>query len=255
MKGWALWILAAAVLTPAGRAQTATEILQKVAAAYRGGAPLDIEWVEGFEHQSQALTSATQSHIRMVQSGTKARLEQGGMLYVSDGVHDWQYSSAFHEYAQTKDGMNNRFVQYLRIADQAQKVRLLREESLTLQGAAVPCYVIELERTNRQPTPEETYWIDKSRYLVLKSTSSKTSRGADVPGGTTQHVMQVSRVATGAAIPDSLFEFTPPAGADSWTGSIPHRNRPSLASLSRNSSGPICRVIRSAQRVCPVTWR
>ncbi len=103
MKGWALWLLAAVVLTPAGRAQTATEILQKVAAAYRGGAPLDIEWVEGFEHQSQALTSATQSHIRMVQSGTKARLEQGGMLYVSDGVHDWQYSSAFNEYAQTKE--------------------------------------------------------------------------------------------------------------------------------------------------------
>ncbi len=213
MKGWALWILAAALWTPAGRAQTATEILQKVAAAYRGGAPLDIEWVEGFEHQSQALTSATQSHIRMVQSGTKARLEQGGMLYVSDGVHDWQYSSAFHEYAQTKDGMNNRFVQYLRIADQAQKVRLLREESLTLQGAGVPCYVIDLERTNRLPTPEETYWIDKSRYLVLKSSSSTLPAAADVPGGTTRRVMQVSRVTTGAAIPDSLFEFTPPAGA------------------------------------------
>jgi hypothetical protein len=30
-----------------------------MAAAYRGGAPLDIEWVEGFEHQFQALTSAT----------------------------------------------------------------------------------------------------------------------------------------------------------------------------------------------------
>ena len=59
-----------------------------MAAAYRGGTPLDIEWVEGFEHQSTALTSATQMRIRMVQSGSKARLEQGGMLYVSDGVHD-----------------------------------------------------------------------------------------------------------------------------------------------------------------------
>jgi outer membrane lipoprotein-sorting protein len=223
MNRWTVLIVAAAAVVRAGSAQTAADILQKVAAAYRGGAPLDIESVEGYDHQSPAVKSTTQTPTRMVQSGSKARLEQGGMLFISDGVRNWQYSSGFNEYAQTREGMSNRFTPFMRITDQIQSARILCEESLTLQGASVPCY------------------------------ASTFPTAPDVPGGTTQRVMQVTRVATGEGVPDSLFQFTPPAGAKLVDRINSTPQSPYSASLSRNSSGPICRVIHSLPRACPGT--
>ncbi|MDR3701382.1 MAG: redoxin domain-containing protein [Candidatus Sulfopaludibacter sp.] len=217
MDRWNVLVLAAAAVARAGSAQTATEILQKVSGAYRGTA-LDIEWKEGYEHQSPASQNNTQAPIRMAQAGAKTRLEEYGMLYVSDGVHNWQYSSAFHEYADNKGMMANLFSRYLALPRGVQNARILREEPLTLQGSAVPCYVIEVERPRNLPgsnqlVTRETYWIDKARYLVLKSTSSTLPTAPDVPGGTSQRGIQVTRVASGDAVPDSLFQFTPPAGA------------------------------------------
>jgi outer membrane lipoprotein-sorting protein len=218
MNRWIVLVLTAVGLAPAGQSQTATEILQKVAAAYRGGAPLDIEWKEGYDHQSPASQSNTQAPIRMAQAGAKTRLEQYGMLYVSDGVHNWQYSSAFHEYADNKGVMASLFSPYLGLPRGVQNARILREEPLTLQGSAVPCYVIEAEWPRNLPggnqlVTRETFWIDKARYLVLKSSSSTLPTAPDVPGGNTQRVMQVTRVASGDGVPDSLFQFTPPTGA------------------------------------------
>jgi outer membrane lipoprotein-sorting protein len=203
--------LALCLLPCLAAAQDATEILKKVEAAYSAKTPLDIEWQAGYEHRSGVLESTTRQTTRMAQSAGKTRLEEFGNLSISDGVHNWQYNAGFNEYAQNATGFVSKFAPYTWITRGMQSARMAREETLIIQGDAAPCYVIELERPGGRA---ETYWIDKTRYLVLKSAiPSPMAPTPGQPGSTTVRVTQVTRASAGTPLPDSLFEFRPPPGA------------------------------------------
>jgi outer membrane lipoprotein-sorting protein len=85
------------------------------------------------------------------------------------------------------------------------RARVVREDSVTVDGAAAPSYVVEIERDSTA----ELLWIDKSRYLVLQWQRRTPAVFATERVWTTA----LTKVSINEAVPDSVFTFVPPAGA------------------------------------------
>lgn len=124
------------------------------------------------------------------------------------------------------------------IANQVKEARILRDERLELEGKEVPCYVVwaKYERTQEEakelPT-EETYWIDKTRLIVLREDWEAPSEvTSGIPSGSAE--MRLSTTLTKAKlnepVPNGLFTFVPPRGARE--GKMPKISSP--APTSRN---------------------
>ena len=74
---------------------------------------------------------------------------------------------------------------------------LLREEAIAFAGAKADCYVLKVSVTGRSTY---TWWVDKKRYLVLREDNAESS--------TVYTAIKLNQ-----ALPEELFQFTPPAGA------------------------------------------
>jgi outer membrane lipoprotein-sorting protein/peroxiredoxin len=198
-------------------AQDAAEILKKVEETYKNLRSYD--FVEVMAGDSAPADSGLSMHndrsIRVARApGRKSRFEQvGGLVEISDGEHTWQYAQQTNTYTMRAGASDGIHIISINTRD-IKSARVLREEPVNLQSAPSPCYVVEVSYqppSNARPGTEAqstTYWVDKDRYLVLK-TSMTTGRGSFANIFTET----ITKVVINQPLPDSLFQFTPPPGA------------------------------------------
>ncbi len=178
-----------------------------------------------------------------IESSSKA----GAITIVGDGEHTWIYLSNVKKYVKRaavespEASVINSGVLPKNLPDLNQSVKSMKltgEETIDVGGVKTPCWVIETVY-EKIPLPEQgvlileavqTTWITKDHRLNLQSTFSAK---INLPGvDDTVELNQsthTTRVKLNPDLPDSLFVFTPPAGAketDDWT--LPGMNKPEL---------------------------
>jgi thiol-disulfide isomerase/thioredoxin len=155
----------------------------------------------------------------------------GGMV-LSDGQQTIVYNAALGQYTRRPGRVDSvlarvsergvvgtLITRYRAIATGATTARRLPDSVLTLEGGRRDCYVLEVgyPPTTANAQIEElprTYWIEKRTHLVLRQ---RTIVRANLPqnGGKVeqQEVITLRRAILDPTLPDSLWSFRPPAGA------------------------------------------
>jgi TonB family protein len=157
------------------------------------------------------------------------------MLMVSDGKDMWMYSPLLKQYSKLSGNGTDAALQDLAsdglpgtpgVADTKDleaNAKIVRSEVLELDGQPHDCWVIE-SRTNKVAPPGQrganlkdavfTFWIDKALGIQLKlSISGKTQAGPAGSPTTSRTTTTTRSLKLNEDLPDSLFVFTPPAGA------------------------------------------
>lgn len=167
----------------------------------------------------------------------KLRIESssnvGDSLTVSDGENTWMYLSGLMQYTKTAaastpenlvkslvPGMSS-VMEQLKAKDPYLSAKITGEEPVEVEGQKIDCYVVEgrLDKVSLPGSIEMTegvqkVWIDKTSMLSLKQTMTATMTGGPLkaPAQMNQAVTVISQKLD-AAVPDSIFSFTPPEGA------------------------------------------
>lgn len=231
----------------------AQEILKKAGEAYRNLKTYHFEGVTVVEMKMEGMYMRMEVPIvQAAGKSGQSRLEMRGPFMlrsttVSDGQTTWTYIGLLNQYtkkpvAASKENDDTNIAAqglgpglfghspatsllFAEIADKVKSACLLREEAVNIGGQSVNCYVVEVEydpasklfEANSSP---KIYWIDKARSIVLRRTSKELPEGSakesplamfggfDVTETTTISVAWINE-----PLPDSLFVFTPPAGA------------------------------------------
>ena len=211
---------AGAMLT-AGQAASgrASEILERAAETYREIRSWDIEQTVVVETPGDP-ASRTERRERYAAVEGKHRWERDQRISIADGTYEWTYSGLTNRYSRREQapvgGGPLPMGYWIPDAERVKRARLVREESVTVDGLAAPSYVVEIEHEFARsgadgsvPEPPETLWIDKSRYLVLMR------QRRTPPASWTQRVWTTAlvRISINETVPDAVFQFVPPPGA------------------------------------------
>jgi outer membrane lipoprotein-sorting protein len=142
--------------------------------------------------------------------------DMGEALMVLDGSFLWFYFPAKNQYGSilastlTADAAGDMgdlrpdFVdhstmwRYRSAVDAADKTSFVREEEINVAGVKSTCYVVLVPP--QEHLPEQVWWIDKSSYRVLRVDDKDSSA-------------VFTTIKLNEPLPDGLFEFTPPPGA------------------------------------------
>jgi outer membrane lipoprotein-sorting protein len=126
----------------------------------------------------------------------------------SDGQHAWQNWPSRNEYWTGAPVRDDAALEAVRGTleqfrySESMTAKLLREERIV----TALCYVLEVHDVTTAPAGD-LVWIDKDELVILRQENSLTSGGMiEVTRA------DYSKVKIGEPLPDSLFEFTPPAG-------------------------------------------
>ena len=189
-------------------------------------------------------TSETAFAIAMAQPD-KLRVEnkdaEKGSLKILHGKTLWIYTPKLNKYseadvstpsgARAKAGALEDFDSfrgnYKKLLEGVKSAKVLREESLRVDGRDVGCYVLRVEwkgggkpvtksGTTFEVDPAETIWIDKSRFLVLKKDSRRMKSTTSGPLGMQfdfETTVYFEKAAVDEPVTGELFNFVPPAGA------------------------------------------
>jgi thiol-disulfide isomerase/thioredoxin len=162
-------------------------------------------------------------------------------VVVSDGTSEWTLQPWTNEYMKrpvpeitpkansSDDAIRARAARYAQnyVEDMAQgkfqAEEFLPDEVITIAGKQIPCRVVRAtyQGNDDMPTPEFPaqikFWIEKERGIVRQfSTVARSSLSKLQPlrQPMTTETTSYSKVVLGGAIPDTLFSFVPPPGAD-----------------------------------------
>lgn len=219
-----------------------TSLLQRVEKNYRGlenyyvaGVFTIVADVVGLSQTFDApfvMTGKTPGKMRM-----EIDHEALGVLVVSDGEATWSYFAAFGEYkketvvpvrpgiSEAAEGAEGgaapktvgNFLSYYMSFDLAGvSTRSIGGEKVAWKSGEVKCEVVEM--TYSQPDPlaatlgPDTLWIDPQNALVLRSVHNMASEAHEMPMKT-RIVLEYDVLDMDTQASDSLFVFTPPAGA------------------------------------------
>lgn len=242
------FVLIFASLGLAQSQQDALDILNKVGENYRSVRALQAEGDLTTGMVGPSMQQNTTMHLLMTLGAAgKVRIESktGLMtfLMVSDGQTTWLYMPMMNKYVKlptlpksaggpsipgSPHGFDS-LASFGNIADNVKEAKLLRSESLQLDGINVDCYVIEFvsagpsasgasSTANVMPAKveenHETVWVDKSRLLIARVSSRAriTLAGESAPSET-QSTLTFNKLTLDAPVADDAFVFTPPAGA------------------------------------------
>lgn len=154
------------------------------------------------------------------------------MVNVSDGQQTWNYVPQLGQFTKKMvtplkgDAVPapnpvvsaTPLARYLSMDQGSENARLVRMETVGVEGQAWDCYVIET--TFQRPMNAQmgvsptTFWIDKTRHVVLRE--STTVKLASSPTGGPMEMNQVTTFEVARVnqpLPDSMFIFQPPADA------------------------------------------
>jgi outer membrane lipoprotein-sorting protein len=236
---------------PAQQINEANDILQKVRGTYRSLKSFQFEGVTVGELQGTGMYSKTEfpfeaAFVAPAKIHIEAKNPMMEVLFVSDGRTGWIYIPSTKTYskfglaesskltsARTNEeelealsgysagaGLNFDIFQ-IGILNRVKEARILRQETVQLDGNGVDCYVVRIEydysREEAKAAPAiRIYWIDKNRFIVLREDwESRDEVESEVVSGSLN--MKYSTIFKKARlnepVPDQLFVFTPPAGA------------------------------------------
>lgn len=137
---------------------------------------------------------------------------------VADGENTWVYSPKMAQFTKRKEAgaavmdqlEHELFDRYRRAPGSAPLARLLRQETLEQDGRRIPCYVVEIAHDKKDEFL--TWWIDQSRYIVLRE-DIEEGRGHTGEPVTYRESAVYTVVKINEPLSPDLFVFTPPPGA------------------------------------------
>ena len=224
-------------------------ILRKVSERYTAGTASQYEVMAGTSSHAEGDDKHTSGHMHVAYKapnhyrmdgalpGMDAEPFSGEALIVYDGDTLWFYFARQNQYgsfptaALTAHGasdlgdMKPEFVdpslmgRYRSATDFAGGAKLLRQEAINYGGAKVNCYVLSV--SGKDGSSPYTWWIDSTRYLILREDSADSS-------------VVFTSIKLGEPIPDTVFKFEPTARSqESWKSNpdgdppfrVPHRLR------------------------------
>ncbi len=219
---WVAGLAAVSLLLPAARAQEAKEILEKVAGTYQGLSSCHFEWTTVAETRTEAATSSQETRYELAAAKPNKIKALVGYpnhetwIRVSDGNTLTRYRSYGHQVSREPAPadlggiLNSTLIgDYERIADRVQSARITGSEAVNIGGTNIDCYVLEVEYPpgtllpGTEPMPTR-YWIDKSRFVVLREVSGTRSTGQFPTENTRTSTFTVAEINQPA--PESAFE-------------------------------------------------
>jgi len=207
-----------AALDFGARAQTqpdAAEILKKVGEAYRGVKAFELVSISTGTAVPGRVVWAFRAPSQFRLEGADPNLDRADgsfdqTVLVRDGSSAWWYHPRTNEYATfTSDQLPNKgdpesFVVLAigRFRDvSSSSGHFLREETLEINGAKVPCYVVSLPvAIPDSETSVHTWWVDEKSSHVVRDDDDEGSS------------VMFATVKLNEPLPDDLFRFVPPAG-------------------------------------------
>jgi outer membrane lipoprotein-sorting protein len=222
---------------------SAESILKQVAQTYRGIR------TESIEATLVLVANANAMRIEIPVTGARrgpgevrieAKNPMMGTQTVSDGKHVWKYVDRFQQYTKkpASEGMDaatqgpGRILAGEKVMDGLVKSNLLRREKVPVAGKEIECDVIEAVYSGTedgQPKREEskTYWVDRDRSVILKMSFPLMVPSSGGRLEMTQTIA-VNSIRLDQPLSDSLFVFTPPAGAREVAEFTPVATKPPL---------------------------
>jgi peroxiredoxin/outer membrane lipoprotein-sorting protein len=219
----------------------ARKILDDVARTYRSLTSYHFEGTIGVDMTKQGAHQAFQFPVVLaaVKPGrmrTEMQNPSMGMIMVTDGKTLTTYSQQAHQYqrrpapklpagadtAEAMAGPGSPLGRYFAITRSLKSSRWLREQTLDLGGRHWTCDVVEVEYEQPAGTHAEysptTFWIDRARSVVLRE-STQVHVDASAQGGAMELAQTTTYVIAriNEKVPDSLFTFRAPAGAQEVT--------------------------------------
>jgi thiol-disulfide isomerase/thioredoxin len=212
----------------------AMETLRRTASNYREAKSIWLEGAIEAEFQGPSGEQSTEATFRLAMAeGGKLRDElmhpQAGSTRVSDGTQAWLYLPPLNQYMRLPEsaranqlggGMAAALLPALQSLDQGvDNVRMVSEESLPFGTGSRSCVVLEVVHDPgatglAQPKVPRQFWIDRESFVVLKQV---TTIRPTAPTGRSaveqRETLTYSRVTLGESLPESLFAFRPPKGA------------------------------------------
>lgn len=152
----------------------------------------------------------------------------GTMTIVSDGKASFIYMTGSNQYIKREASFSPEMVMQMsglntnptsNLKEKTQKV--VRDESLVIDGRSVPCSVVETEYSGTTEVngmkvkPGKTVsWLAKTNGMMLRMQSSSVVEASVFPTPLQTSIrMDVTKMTLGEKFPDSDFSFTPPTGA------------------------------------------
>ncbi|MGO8793963.1 MAG: redoxin family protein [Candidatus Sulfotelmatobacter sp.] len=162
-------------------------------------------------------------------------------IVVSDGTTEWDYHPYEHRYTRqsapaeyppegssppqerTAEEAESEVKQMAGTAKRLKSAAFLPDESISVNGAVVECYVIhyseeDLKKPREGLKEDDTLWIDKSRKLVLK-TFTRTDSYMVIPASSSRIPLHEETTLTYSVVeldqqePATSFAFVPPSDA------------------------------------------
>jgi thiol-disulfide isomerase/thioredoxin len=219
--------------------QSAAELLNKVSETYRD--------LKSYRFQSHLLTEIQSESMRKsletdldvsVSEPGKSRIVMSGALgelqSFSDGTTTWAYLPELKQYRRRAaqratespepttdrasylaDVATGIVTQYENLSVRVRSPKVLRKESLDLGDKTVECWVVEADSDFPAESQRtlRTYWIDPSRFLVLKAIQfTRFEAGADGGPLETRITTTFTKASLEEAFPQTWFTFYPPPG-------------------------------------------
>jgi peroxiredoxin/outer membrane lipoprotein-sorting protein len=222
----------------------ATELLKRVSETYKNLKSYHFEGKEVVEGKAQGAEMKAETPVLIAAiKPDRLRTERKdlnlgmmmmmGSVVVSNGEMTWRYMPRANQYTkkalsllkQDSDTGNaspsgsstaNPVAKYEAIANKLKSAKLLREEAVEIQGGRVDCYVVEAEYEplpGREERPK-TFWIDKTRNIVLREVSIPPVRfGGSGSSWELRSTTAYTVAKINEPIAETLFAFVPPDGA------------------------------------------
>ncbi len=156
-----------------------------------------------------------------------------GGLVVSDGKQVTTYLYSLQQYMQKESPahadsaglvpppQNSPMARYFDALQGVRSAVVTGPGTLTIEGRPVECWVV---RTETAPPPQlamdstataaTTFWVDQARTLIVRDSTSVSMKNSQTGGRAVMSQISTFDVArTNEPLADSLFAFTPPAGA------------------------------------------
>lgn len=188
----------------------AEEILERVEEAYAGIRSMQADFVQ---HLSVPLlgtdrTSRGRIYQRKPDRFLMRFTDPAGDVIVADGEYFWMYypstdsTQVIRASMSEGGGQADLQQQFLRDANERYVATLAGEEAVDGR----PAYVLTLVPRGESPYKLVRVWVDKEDYLVRRFEMTEENDSV--------RRLELSNLQRNIELPDSLFEFTPPPGAE-----------------------------------------
>jgi thiol-disulfide isomerase/thioredoxin/outer membrane lipoprotein-sorting protein len=247
----------------------AQAILNKVNETYRNLKSYQFEYktVSDSKTERDGLTSTMRderlSRITVVRPD-RIRVEtqdsHSSVVFIADGNTVWLYSSQLNAYTKRAAGrvdifaaaksnysryeemarqVNTKLADYARLTAEPHNLALLPNETLTVEGRQITCYVLSLVRGVGSNKDISRYWIDRERYLVLRESTDQTFPISSDSVMRSLRLVNFISAAINEPVADSAFSYRPPKGAIEI-------DRLDTESLARKRNAPVNRIGQAA---------